>query len=45
MDLDVALSAAGSIYPVRKPAKMPDDLECGFRGEVGEFLTYEPASS
>ena len=43
-DLELALAAAGSIFPVKKPAETPDDLVCGFRGDAEQFLTFEPAT-
>ena len=43
-DLELALAAAGSIFPVKKPAEKPDDLVCGFRGDAEQFLTFEPAT-
>ena len=34
-----------SIVSLRRPDNMPEELECGFVGDVSEFLDYRPADS
>eukprot|EP00967_Tisochrysis_lutea_P143980 scaffold268251_cov37-Tisochrysis_lutea.AAC.5 len=33
------------IVTLQRPSEMPDDVDCGFVGEVSEFLDYRPADA
>ena len=43
--LSVGLKGPYSIMSVQRPAIMPDELDCGFQGEVSQFLSYESAEA
>ena len=43
--LSVGLKGPYSIMNVQRPSSMPDELDCGFQGEVSQFLSYESAAA
>ena len=43
--LSVGLKGPYSIMNVQRPSSMPDELDCGFQGEVSQFLSYESAAT